>query len=347
MVPFFSVILPIYNVKPWLSRCVDSVLAQGFTDYELLLVDDGATDGSGALCDELALRDSRIRVIHKENGGLSSARNAGAAEAVGKYIWWVDSDDWITPDALEQLHEAITQSDADMVKFSYIRVEGTNQKHIPFNAEPGLYTVQQQEVLLEKAFLSTSRFGLSAWSYVYRTSFLRENELCFVSERQVGSEDYLFNLVALLKAQRVQVIDNALYYYELRLGSLSQRYKKDLPVRFTALFTHLCEAYKQSVAWQTYGSRICTFYVWHLMRGTCIPNEYYVTQDHTLTQGRRNIRAFLRTKAVRRAARQCQSKHFSKKEKLQLLALKLGAEPLFYRLYVVRSSRRKGTRDED
>ena len=94
-VPLISVVVPVYNVRPWLRRCLDSVLAQTFTDWECILVDDGSTDGSGAVCDEYAARDPRFTVIHKENGGVSSARNAGLDAAKGEYIQFLDSDDWI------------------------------------------------------------------------------------------------------------------------------------------------------------------------------------------------------------------------------------------------------------
>lgn len=98
-----SVIVPVYNVEEYLPRCVDSILAQTYANLELILVDDGAKDQSGAICDDYARRDSRIRVIHKQNGGLSSARNAGMDIAQGEYITFVDSDDWIEPDAYEHL----------------------------------------------------------------------------------------------------------------------------------------------------------------------------------------------------------------------------------------------------
>ena len=102
-----SIIIPVYNVKPYLKRCVESVLNQSYTDFESILVDDGSTDGSSVICDEYLERDSRIRVIHKENGGLSDARNAGIKAAVGEYILFVDSDDFLNTDALDTLTKEI------------------------------------------------------------------------------------------------------------------------------------------------------------------------------------------------------------------------------------------------
>ncbi|MDE7430170.1 MAG: glycosyltransferase, partial [Lachnospiraceae bacterium] len=95
--PFLSIIVPVYNVEPYLACCLDSILAQTFTDFEVLLIDDGSTDASGTICDDYAKKDSRIRCFHKENGGHTSARQAGFRQASGKYITFVDSDDWIAP----------------------------------------------------------------------------------------------------------------------------------------------------------------------------------------------------------------------------------------------------------
>ena len=112
--PKISVIVPVYNTGQYLPRCIDSILSQTFTDFELLLIDDGSTDNSGMICDEYAAKDSRIRVFHKENGGVSSARNFGLAQASGEYIGWVDSDDWIEPNMYELLLCAIEREKADI-----------------------------------------------------------------------------------------------------------------------------------------------------------------------------------------------------------------------------------------
>ena len=110
-----SVIVPVYNVEKYLAECVDSILAQTYHDLEVLLIDDGSTDGSGAICDEYARKDARVRVIHKENGGLASARNVGFAEFRGDFLACVDSDDSIAPHTLETQLNAMEADHADMV----------------------------------------------------------------------------------------------------------------------------------------------------------------------------------------------------------------------------------------
>ena len=115
MCPLISVIVPIYNAENYLHRCLDSILAQTLTDFELILVNDGSTDCSGKICDEYALKDNRIKVIHKSNGGVASARQMGVDNALGNYTIHADPDDWVEPTMLEELYKKAIEKDADMV----------------------------------------------------------------------------------------------------------------------------------------------------------------------------------------------------------------------------------------
>ena len=124
MKPLISVIVPVYKVEAYLTACVESVLAQTYPNFELILVDDGSPDNCPRMCDEFAARDSRIRVIHKKNGGLSSARNAGIDAAKGSYLAFLDSDDLWTPFFLERLHAALTEADADFSVCLFRRFQG-------------------------------------------------------------------------------------------------------------------------------------------------------------------------------------------------------------------------------
>ena len=114
--PTISVIVPVYNTEQYLHRCIDSVLAQTYKDFELLLIDDGSTDSSGAICDEYAAKDARVKVFHKENGGVSSARRIGVEQSHGEFIYFVDSDDAILPDTLEMMCNYMTNG-VDVVVF--------------------------------------------------------------------------------------------------------------------------------------------------------------------------------------------------------------------------------------
>lgn len=125
-----SIIVPVYKAEAYLHRCLDSILAQTFTDWELLLVDDGSPDRSGVICDEYAAKDDRIRVFHKENGGVSSARQKGQDEAQGEYTIHADPDDWVEPTMLEELYKKAKADDADMVICDYYMNDGENQTYI-------------------------------------------------------------------------------------------------------------------------------------------------------------------------------------------------------------------------
>lgn len=341
--PYFSLILPIYNVASYLEDCIRSVLKQDFTDYEVILVDDGSTDESGNLCDFYAEKYPNIQVIHKENGGLSSARNAGTAAATGRYIWWVDSDDWIEPGALQTLYDATEDGAAEIVKFNFYRV-GAEKISVICAAEPGTY---EQMGLVDMCFLLPGRFSLSAWGHVYKRTFLTEHPFAFVSEREIGSEDYLFNLTAFAAAKKVRVIPEHLYSYRLREGSLTQRYRECLPQKYTELYRQLCRHYDRMGLRENFEGYICRFYVWHLLHGTCFGNEYRETEKHSREDGRRNVRRFLKMSEVRYAAKHCTTAGFTNKQKLQLLAMRLGFEPLFYRLFVRKPQLKKDKHHED
>lgn len=340
--PFFSVILPIYNVAPYLEQCIRSVLEQEFSDYELILVDDGSTDQCPEICDGYAMEFSHVKVIHKTNGGLSSARNAGLALARGQYIWFVDSDDWIEPNSLQILYDACRAERPDMVKFNFFR-NGSNEETIMSNVPAGYYCDEsQREQLLERAFLKPGTFHLSAWGNLYAAEFVRQNKLVFVSERQIGSEDYLFNLQALSAAKKICVITDSLYHYRLRIGSLTQKYRVNLPEKYTELYRQLLKYYSEQGILENNQSRISHFYVWHLLHGTCFANEYRVCDDHTRKDGRDHVRRFLKNSDFQYAVKKCWKKDFYWKQWLQVLAMRLGIEPIFYGLYVVKPQHKKG-----
>lgn len=335
MTPFFSIILPVYNVAPYLRRCARSITEQSFQNYELILVDDGSTDNSGRICDELSQEHSNICVIHKLNGGLSSARNAGFEMAQGRYVWWVDSDDWIEEDALKILYQAVSEDQPDIVKFNYYRVTDVKTPILSKVSE-GCYRGPERDTLLEKALISTGAFALSVWSCVYSREFLCRNKLQYVSERIVCSEDYLFNLEALLLAGNVRLLAKPLYNYELREGSLSQRYISNLPGKYLELYSRLQNVFCREGFGERWKAEICCFYAWHLIHGVVLPNAYTGDKKSGLLWKRKEVRKILRAPEVRAAVENCAKAHFSWKQRIQLWAMKWGIEPVFYWLYVIK-----------
>ena len=146
--PTVSVIVPIYKVQPYIRRCIDSVMMQTYGDFELLLVDDGSPDDCGRICDEYAEKDNRIRVIHKKNGGLSDARNAGLDAATGEYIYFLDGDDCILPDLLEKA-VARMECGLDMVVFSFINAYPDNRTTLGRHIEAKAYQLETPRQRLE------------------------------------------------------------------------------------------------------------------------------------------------------------------------------------------------------
>lgn len=205
-----SIIVPIYRVEAYLPACIDSILAQTFIDWELILVDDGSPDACGRLCDSYAANDSRIRVLHVDNGGVSRARNRGIGEARGSWITFIDGDDWISPDFLASLYQPV-QSDPS-VDFVHAGCQ---------NYVEGIgYTVNQQYTREEghDPVRLLHQFRGLVFSKLFRTELIRERHLCFDEQMKIA-EDYVFTLDYLTSVRHYCFVEATGYYYRHRAGS--------------------------------------------------------------------------------------------------------------------------------
>lgn len=213
MSELISVIIPVYKVEKYLNQCVASVAEQTYRHLEIILVDDGSPDRCGELCDALAQKDQRIRVVHKKNGGLSDARNAGLNVATGDYIAFVDSDDYIAPTMLEALLSALQQETADIAECNYVCFEDSQEPKAPsISGECSSYATQQALALL----LEERTFKYTAWNKLYKKavfSFL---------QFEVGKlhEDVFFTYQAFACCKRIAKLSAPLYYYRQRQGSI-------------------------------------------------------------------------------------------------------------------------------
>ena len=242
-----SVIVPIYNIEGYIERCVGSLTAQTYRDLQIILVDDGSTDNSGSICDALAQKDHRIQVIHKENGGAASARNAGLDVAEGEYISFIDSDDYIAADTYERL-TAQMDSMPDVVRFGFYEIcDGEVKKDWVQDYAKGLHTGDAlRDLRLDSIsfpnVLDYERMRiLSVWAGLFRRSFLEQNRIRFRSEREVLNEDFLFMVHVMHLAQSVYIHSYSCYYYVTRKGSLSRTYSPRLYERKQVLFDAYCE----------------------------------------------------------------------------------------------------------
>ena len=184
-----SVIVPVYNVEKYLKRCVDSILAQSFADFELILVDDGSTDGSGLICDELAKTDNRITVQHNPNQGVSAARNNGIEAATGEWITFIDSDDYVLPDYLLSLYQGALESCADLVVTGIKHVFENAPDKVIVREWPAIVVQKENlDVLFEKEILQYQKGPVIK---LFKKDIIKKNDLCF-NERLSRGEDALF-----------------------------------------------------------------------------------------------------------------------------------------------------------
>ncbi len=247
--PQVSIVVPVYNCESYMERSLDSILSQSYSDFELILVNDGSTDGSGAICDRVAERDSRVRVIHKENGGAGSARNAGIEAAEGLYILFPDADDYYEPDMLRTMLEAEEKTEADLVICGY---------HC-FDEKGPCEDVVPEARLLETAadvrqfFTGLFPHGLVGypWNKLYKKEMIDRFGLRFTDMRRF--QDGVFNLAYFEHVETCCVLDQALYHY--RVNNIAGIFRK-FPGNIFDLLCEITDAYYDKLdEWQLRDSR--------------------------------------------------------------------------------------------
>ncbi len=223
----FSVIVPVYNIVQFLPECVESILAQTWENFELILVDDGSSDGSGKLCDEYAGKDKRIAVIHKHNGGLVSARQAGIQAASGEYIVNVDGDDWIQPGMLETAAERIEKYGADIICFAAERVFPDKTELITEPVPEGFYTGERMRTIIyPKVLMDCDMVHMMyyLWAKVIKRELLFPHQMRINSQISNG-EDIICVAPVYRDAKSVYVSRQSVYCYRSREGSISHGFQ--------------------------------------------------------------------------------------------------------------------------
>ncbi len=218
MNPLVSIIVPVYNAEKYLKRCVDSILSQDYPDFELFLMDDGSSDRSGEICDFYAEKDARVKVVHKENTGVSDTRNRALELAEGTYIQFLDSDDWIVPEATRLLVTSMEQYQCDMVISDFYRVSGDRL------AQKG--DIEEDKVMNRQEFAACMienpadfYYGV-LWNKLYRRSIIEEHQIR-MDVSISWCEDFLFNLEYIRHASAFYALQVPVYYYLKRKGSLA------------------------------------------------------------------------------------------------------------------------------
>ncbi len=221
MVPKVSIIVPVYRCEPYISRCIESILSQTFTDFQLILVNDGSPDKSGEICDKYAEKDNRIKVIHQENQGASAARNRGIKEANGEYLMFCDSDDMVSPTWAERLLELADKDTLVMGAYcNNIQALGTEKK-LAAEAEK-IYAVSDYK------FFNNCGIAGFLWNAVYRRDIVTENKISLREKSSEGdyNEDLIFALQYVSKIKNIIYTGYSDYLYDVRSDSMSHSFDK-------------------------------------------------------------------------------------------------------------------------
>ena len=221
MSPLVSIIIPVYNVERYIKACLESLCEQTYKEIEIIVIDDGSTDASGTICDEIAKKDSRVLVFHLSNGGVAKARNYGISMAKGKYLTFSDSDDTVVNNFIEQSVSLI--KDADYVSGAFKTVNDRAEESIIDYMLEYDETVDCTEYLKKMAEYQAGAYWGANWGKFYKSSIIKEHNLRF--ESNVGfAEDFRFNLEYLKYVNKIALIHNPVYYYRVDTsGSLSKK----------------------------------------------------------------------------------------------------------------------------
>lgn len=217
--PAVSIIVPVYKVEKYLHRCVDSLLAQAFQDFEVLLVDDGSPDRSGEICDEYAKKDSRVRVFHKENGGVSSARNIGLDNMRGEYVTFIDADDWIDIDCLEKGYSILRRYNLDILQYSYRKISEEDESIISVH-------IYECDLMNRIEFIKQDHYLVCVWGNFIRTAIVENHHLRFDESLHLA-EDQIFIMTTISLSDRIAQTSNIYYNYFQNSSSATHNSKAE------------------------------------------------------------------------------------------------------------------------
>lgn len=252
-----SIIVPVYNVEKYLGKCLDSIVNQTYSNLEIICVNDGATDSSRSILEEYAVKDQRIKIIDKENGGLSDARNAGLRCASGEYLMFVDSDDWLDVTACEKSIHIAKEQQVDVVMWPYIREFGQVsleknifEKDTYFDKRDTYEKIYRRFFGLygdELAHPENADALVTVWGKLYRSELILKNDIQFVDTREIATcEDALFNIKVFNYVNTSYFYNSALYHYRKNDNSFTTGYKPDLKEKWSCLYKKMKDEIDQN-----------------------------------------------------------------------------------------------------
>lgn len=297
MKQMISVIVPVYNVEKYLSRCIDSLIRQSYSNIEILLVDDGSKDESLSICKEYEAKDSRIHVFHKENEGLGLTRNYGVEQATGEYITFVDSDDYLTLDAIDSMVKKAVETDADVVIASHYY----KNKKQEIELSERLYCGTEIKEILMVHMMGNNGNQLdaltyTAWGKLYKKEIFTKNRLLFPSERKLIWEDLAFSVEAYPLCEKVYILHKPVYYYCFNEGSLTHTYKPNKINLVMILYRYMKKRIQELNLSADAQFRLDTNFIGHIR--TCIKLEVFYVKQNGFEKTIQNIRKICSRKDV-------------------------------------------------
>lgn len=292
-----SIVVPVYNVEKYLKRCVNSLIGQSYFNLEILLVDDGSKDSSLSICKEYELKDSRIRVFHKENEGLGLTRNYGIERATGEYITFVDSDDYLTSDAIAAMLDRAIATNADVVIATHYYKNEVQEVAIPER----LYSGNEIKKALMVHMMGNNgnkldALSYTAWGKLYKRELFTKNNLVFPSERKLIWEDLAFSADAYPLCERVYVLHKPVYYYCFNEGSLTHTYKPNKLELVMELYCYMGIKIQELNLPVEAQYRLNTNFIGHIR--TCIKLEVFYADKNGFGTAIQNIRNICSRKDV-------------------------------------------------
>lgn len=331
--PQISIIVPVYKVEDTLVKCIETLINQTISDIEIILVDDGSPDNSGYICDQYALKDERIKVIHKENGGLASARNAGLDIARGEFIGFVDSDDYISLNMYEKMYKKINELEADICICGYYTVR--NDKYISHKIGIDKNFLNKEEIIekLVKPLIGNDlEHNDEIVGFVWRNLYKKEL-ICssrFKSEEIYFAEDEVFNIDAYYKSRKVCLLDEPLYYYQYNANSLSNKYRPRLWNKLINLLEYKKDVANQINIIDEIEERLNN----QLIKMIIISIKNIKHSNCTLSQKHRldEIKNIINHEETRKVIKDTKGKKYTFKVKILLILIKLRLNYIIYKL---------------
>lgn len=295
-----SVVVPVYNVEKVLSVCLDSIITQTYKNIEIILIDDGSTDKSKDICDEYAKKQSNVICIHKKNEGLGKARNTGILSAHGDYVIFIDSDDYIEKNMIEEMIKSSDKGNADLITSEFIYNGIIQYSTIP----EGIYRDSEiRDILLVNMMgVSNSKkndqFNVSACTKMYKLNTIKSNHLEFFSERELIWEDMEFNFSYLQKCKEVVVKNQAYYHYNYNSNSLTHCYDKNRFVKIMRMYEYLTERVREEQINYAAMDRLALNFMGNVR--TCIKIEVLHSRKNGIYNTLKNIKKICKDRNMRK-----------------------------------------------